>query len=283
MLFGGGYASGRLHADRLLAIRGTAVANTKRIEGIEGRDPAFDLPGSWIEPELQTEAEALGYTVVDPITVLVTHFGEIVRSEAPALFNRAATVRLLEDVRARQPGLVEELVPNTLTVSDVQRVLQTLIGEGVSIANIDLIVEHLADLARSQKDPSDLAERVRERLGYAICHQLRGRHEELAVLSLDPRIENQIVAGLRGAAGTADIEPTLAERLLRALGPLADAMIGQGRAPVLLCSGEVRRPLRGLTRRALPRLAVISVNEIPLKIALSSFETVQLEPRPEPA
>ncbi|WP_420606062.1 flagellar biosynthesis protein FlhA [Novosphingopyxis sp.] len=277
MLFGSGYASGTLHPERLLVISGGG--KPADIEGVPGADPAFNLPGVWIEPGLSEEARAKGYTVIDPLTVMLTHFGEVVRTEAATLLTRAAVVKLMEDVRERQPSVVEELIPNCLTMSDVQRVLQNLLAEGVSIANIDLIVEHLADLARSQKDPVELTEQVRQRMSFAICHQLRGRHPDLAVLSLDPRIENQILGNVKDAAGTPGmaLEPSVAEKLLRSLAPLADKMMGQGRTPVLLCSGEIRRYLHGLTRRALPRLAILSVNEIPVKIDLSSFDIVRIE------
>ncbi len=277
LLFGGGYASGRLHPDRLLAIRAQEAG--ERVEGIAGRDPAFDLPGVWIEPRLEGEAQAKGYTVIDPLTVLLTHFGEVVRGEAAMLLTRSTVVALLEEVRERQPSVVEELIPNTLAVSDVQRVLQNMLAEGVSIANIDLIVEHLVDLARHQKDPLELTELIRQRLGFAICHQLRGKHGDLAVLSLDPRVENQILASVRNApaGSTMPLEPSLAETLVRTLAPLSERMIGQGRTPVLLCGGEIRRYIHALTKRTLPRLAILSVNEIPLRIDLKSFDVVRLE------
>jgi flagellar biosynthesis protein FlhA len=128
---------------------------------------------------------------------------------------RPMVLRMLEDVRHRQPGLIEELVPAQLSISDIQRVLQNMLGEGVSIANIDLILENLADLARTSRDPADLTELVRQRLSYAICSQLRGAHPDLAVVSLDPRIENQIAASLNAASiGTLPIEPSLAEKLI---------------------------------------------------------------------
>jgi flagellar biosynthesis protein FlhA len=174
---------------------------------------------------------------------------------------------------------VEELIPTNLSVSDVQRVLQNLLAESVSIANLDLILEQLADLSRTQRDPSELTELVRQRMSYAICHQLRGRHRDLAVLSLDPRLENQITTGLAGAAagGMLPLDPKLAEQLIRRLSALAEAMHKDGRAPVLLCGGEIRRQLRTFTRRTIPRLAILSVNEVPMRITLASYDIVRLE------
>ncbi len=276
-LFGARYGAAELHSDRVLAIASQGAKG--RIDGIEAVDPAFGLPAFWIAESASAEARAAGYTIVDPITVLVTHFGEIVRGETATLLTRAAVVGLLDQVRGRQPGLVEELIPNTLTISDVQRVLQNLLGEGVSIANVDLIVEYLVDLARTQKDPADLTELVRQRMSYAICHQLRGKHSDLAVLSLDPRDENRIVASIAAASGQGGlaVEPRLAEAIIRRLSPLSEEMFRQGRAPVLLCGGEIRRHLRALTRRSLPKLSILSVSEIPMRISLRSFDVVRLE------
>lgn len=276
-LFGARYGAAEIQHDRVLAIASQGAKG--RLDGTETIDPAFGLPAYWIDEGASAGARAAGYTIVDPVTVMVTHFGEIVRSETATLLTRSAVGALLTEVRERQPGLVEELVPATMTVSDVQRVLQNLLGEGVSIANLDLIIEHLVDLARTQKDPSELTEMVRQRMSYAICHQLRGKHSDLAVLSLDPRVENQIVAsiGASGGQGSLAVEPRLAEAVIRRLAPLTEEMFRQGRAPVLLCGAELRRHLRSLTRRSIPKLSILSVSEIPMRISLKSFDVVKLE------
>jgi len=276
-LFGARYGAARIDAEGVLAI--AAQGNKTALEGVETSDPAFGLPAYWIEAARADAARSAGYTIVDPVTVLMTHFGEIVRGEVSTLLTRASVAALLDEVRGRQPGLVEELVPGTLALSDVQRVLQNLLAEGVSIANLDLIAEHLVDLARNQKDPAELTELVRQRISYTICQQLRGRHDDLAVLSLDPRIENQIAAsiGANAGGGSLVVEPRLAEQVIRKLSPLADEMFKQGRAPVLLCGAEIRRHLRTLTRRSIPRLSILSVSEIPMRISLKSFDVVRLE------
>ncbi len=274
-LFGARFGAAEIHPDRLLAI---APPASGKLEGIETRDPAFNLPALWIETADAEKARQAGIKVIDPVTVLMTHFAEIVQSEMATLVTRSVVVKMLEETRERQPGLLEELIPNILTVADVQRVLQNLLGEGVSIANIDLILEHLADLARSQKDPGELTELIRQRLSYSICHQLRGRHHDLAVLSLDPRIENQISSNLgQGAQNMLPVEPKLAEQLIRKLSTLAEDMHREGRSPVLLCGAEIRRHLKAFTKRSVPRLSVLSVNEIPMRISLRSFDIIRLE------
>lgn len=275
-LFGSRFASGEIHPTLELAIKGDSQSE---IEGIETRDPAFGLPAVWVDPSRIVAARDAGFKIVDPLTVLITHLGDVVQSELATLVTRPVITRLLEEARTRQPGLVEELVPNLLAVSDIQRVVQNLISEGVSVANFDLILEHLADLARSQKDPAAITELLRQRLGYAICHQLRGRHDDLAVLSLDPRIENQIANGLNqgGVQGAVLVEPRLADQLIRKISAKADKMHHEGRAPVLLCGPEVRRAIKTFTRRSIPRLSVLSVNEIPMRITLRSFDIVGVD------
>lgn len=275
--FGTAYGLGEIYPDKVLAVRSQDAAVP--LAGIETQDPAFGLPAVWTDESRSEAARDGGYTIVDAETVLVTHLSELVRTEAGTLLSRSVAMQLLDDVRGRQPGLVEELVPNVMSVSDVQRVLQNLLAEAVPVRNIDMIIEYLADIARHEKDPGELTEQLRQKLSYSICNQLRDRHRDLAVLSLDPRVENQILASVASGNGRGGlgVEPRLAEKLLRQLGALSGKMHMDGRVPVLLCGPEVRRPIRSLTKRTLPRLAVLSVNEIPMNIDLRSYDIVSLE------
>jgi flagellar biosynthesis protein FlhA len=256
-VFGTRYASGEVEPDQVLAIKGEQTKT--RIDGLDTIDPAFGLPATWIDESRSRDARDAGYTIVDPVTVFITHLSEILRGAAPQLLTRSATASLLDGVRQRQPGLVEELIPNMLSVSDVQRVLQHLLSEGVSIAAIDIVAEHLVDLARTEKDVGNLTELLRQRMGASICDKLKGRNRDLSVISLDPRLENQIQSGV-ASAGKRDslvVDPRLAERLIRKLLTMTAEMVRQGREPVLLCGGEIRRQVRTMTRRSLPRLAVL--------------------------
>lgn len=270
------YGTGQIHPDRMLAI--AQRDDVPRLAGIAGRDPAYGIPATWIEPALQRDAAQSGYSVIDAETVLVTHFVELVRLEVASLLTRAVTADLLDQLRERQPGLVEELIPNIMSVSDVQRILQNLLRERVSIANLDLIIETLVDVGRGERDPAELTERVRQALSTAICNGLKGQSTQLSVLSLDPRLENRIIAGVGSAeAATLGMEPRLAEQLLRGLAPLAEAMMRQGKAPVLLCAGPIRRLMVKLTQRSIPNLAILSVDEVPMRISLHSFDVVKVE------
>lgn len=273
-IFGDRLSDGTLMPDQTLAIHASHAA--EKLAGTPTRDPAFGLPAVWIAATEHASARARGYTLVDPVTVLVTHLGEILKSNVALLVTRNETSRILEGVRTRQPGLLEELVPNVLTVSDIQRVLQNLLAEGVPIRNIDLIIEVLADNGRHQKDPLALTETVRQRLGYSICQNLRGKQEALSVLTIDPRLEADIAQSLKLSDGSGQfvLEPAVAEQFLRRLLTLAESMMRKNLMPVLLCGPELRRHLKTFTRRAVPRLAVISISEIPHSIDLKSFEVI---------
>lgn len=275
--FGTAYGTGDIYPGQILAVRSRDTDTA--LPGIETQDPAFGLAAVWTDAANEETARESGYTVVDAETVLITHLSELVRTEAGTLLSRSVVLQILEEVRARQPGLVEELVPNVMSVSDIQRVLQNLLAEAVPLRNIDLIIEYLADIARHEKDAGELTEQLRQKLSYAICNQLRDRNRDLAVLSLDPRVENQILSSVTSGNGRGGlgVEPRLAEKLLRQLGTLSGKMHMDGRTPVLLCGPEVRRPIRSLTKRTLPRLAVLSVNEIPMNIDLRSYDIVSLE------
>lgn len=277
LLFGARHGQALIYPDQTLAIRSTKSAEP--LLGVEVRDPAFHLPGVWIDDDNRDRAVEAGYSLIDPITVLITHLGELLRSEAPLLLSRTQTVALLEGVRTRQPGLVEELIPAILTVSDVQRVLQALLAEQVSLRSIDQIIEALVDAGRTTKDPSELTEITRQRISHGICHGLRMGHDQLSVLSLSPRLEAQLTEAVKQGGGPTGliIEPQLAEQLIRKLMPMVESMMQQSLAPVLLCGPEIRRHLKTFTRRSIPRLSVVSVNEVPPSVDLASFGVIAVE------
>lgn len=271
LLFGDRYAQSAIQPEHTLAIRATEKSG--KLPGTEIRDPAFGLPAVWIEQERVAHARTLGYTPVDAMTVLVTHVTEVIKANVSTLLARTEVVSMLDGVRIRQPGLVEELVPGILAISDVQHVLQGLLDENVSLRNIDLVVEVLVDIGRHDKDPARLGEAIRQRLGHGICQAVQGDRETLPVLTLDPAIESSVLRNLQDSNGTGGfvIDPRLAESFLSRLLSQMDAMMRKNLSPVLLCRPEVRRALRTFTRRTAPRLTILSMNEVPHSIALTSF------------
>jgi flagellar biosynthesis protein FlhA len=273
---GGRVGRGVIYPDQTLAIH--TATNMPPLRGTVTKDPAFGLPGVWIAESQRDVARQGGYTLVDAMTVLVTHLTETLKTNASQLLTRTDTVKLLDGVRSRQPGLVEELVPTVLAVSDVQRTLQNLLSEQVSIRNLDLIVEVLADAGRSQKDPAILTDIVRQKLGLPICQSLRGNQDALSVLTMDPALESIITHGVQSGdgGGAFVLDPRLAEQFLKKLLTFAENMMRSNLSPVLLCSPEMRRHIKSFTRRAVPRLAVVAISEVPTSIDLKSFGVVSI-------
>src|SRR3990167_225026 len=173
--------------DRILAIN--PGGQRARLEGVETQDPAYGLPAQWIAKDHRQFARTAGYTLVDPDTVLMTHFSEIVKRYAPDLLTRAETERLVNRIRDQHASLIDELVPNVLSYSDIQKVLQLLLREQVSVRNMESVLEVLVDVGKTTKSPEDLAERVRERLGYTICQKLSDAKGEMHVMTLSPDVE----------------------------------------------------------------------------------------------
>lgn len=269
-----GVAKAELHLDKTLAVHG---AEQHLVKGVQTRDPTYGLPAVWIDDDQKETARAARYTLVDPLTVLVTHVIEVSKQHAPALLTRGETDRLLNTVREREPGLVEELVPSLLSVIDIQKVLQHLLRESVSIRNLEAILESLADTARLTKDPAALAEAVRQRLGASICYALTGGAGPLSVLTLDPVLEQTLLNGVRKAeapGSTLVVEPKLAEQLLAVLSSQCDRMIKSSQHPVLLCSPELRRHLRSLAERTVPQMRFLSMGEVPSSMSLKFFGSV---------
>jgi len=265
---------GEARPDNLLAIH--PAGDVKSIPGEVTRDPTYGLPALWIEPSQREAAMAARYTLVDSQTVLMTHLTEVLRRESATLLTRAETERLLARVRQSQPTLVEELIPTVLSASDVQRVLQNLLREKVSIRHIEAILETLADAGRSSKDAAWLTERVRQRLGQAICQQLIGDAGTLHVMTLDPSLESQFMHSMRSveAGQPLVIDPKVAEQFMSKLVMQAERMMKGNLLPVLLCSPELRRHLRTLSERVLPHLRVLAMTEVPQTIELKSYGVV---------
>jgi flagellar biosynthesis protein FlhA len=275
-LHGNRVADGELIPDRLLALKPGPDAPPLR--GIEAVDPSYGLPAVWIPESLRMQARQAGYTVVEPATVFLTHLTEVLKKHAALLLSRAEVERLVGTVRKTDPGLVEELIPATLSLTEVQKVLQNLLHERVPIRNLALILETLADCARQHKDPAILTEQVRQRLGPAICQGLINRENEIPVLVLDSAVEDTVARSLRSMeSGQALVlEPRYAEQVLLRLAAQVEKMVGSNHLPVLVCAPELRRHLKLFTERVLPQLSIISLSEVPSQVSLRSFSTVSL-------
>lgn len=269
-------AKAEVRMERLLAIHPSG--DTRAIPGEATKDPTYGLPALWIDASQRDAAVAARFTLVDAQTVFLTHLTEILRRESATLLTRADTERLLARVRDSHPGLVEELVPTVLSLGDVQKVLQHLLREKVSIRHIEAILETLADAGRATKDALALTEAVRQRLGPAICQALVGDAGALQVLTLDAAMEAGFLQNLQAAeaGGQFALDPRMAEQFIQRLVFHAEKMMKSNLLPVVLCAPELRRHIRSLSERVLPHLRVISMAEVPHAVELKSFGVVSL-------
>ena len=268
-------ARGRIMAGHLLAMDpGDAVG---KLQGIPTTEPAFGLPAIWVHQSQHAEAEALGYTVVDSESVIVTHLTETIRSHAASLLTRQDVRQLLDQLKASNEAVVNEVVPDVLSLGEIQRVLQALLGEGVSIRDLGAIVEAVGDKARLTRDPNLLAEYARQALGRSITAPYLDANRTLHAITLDPTIEHEVVSSITQTTEGEYLamEPSRAQAVLGALRTQSErASTHGGIRPVLLCSARVRRHLRRLIEQTLPQLAVCSYNEIASGISVETIGVV---------
>src|SRR6185312_12790941 len=255
-------ARGRIMPGHLLAMNPGDALGT--LNGIPTREPAFGLEAVWVHESSRAEAESLGYTVVDPESVIVTHLTETIRSHAAELLSRQDVRALLDRLKETNAAVVEEVVPEMLSLGEIQRVLQSLLGEGVAIRDLGTIVEAIGDKARTTRDTSLLSEYARQALGRAITAPHLDEQLRLQAITLDPAIEQEVSTSI---TQTTDgeylaMEPTRAQAIVSALRAQVEHATARGAQPVLLCSARIRRHLRRLVAQAQPHLPVCSYNEI---------------------
>lgn len=263
-------ASGELEYDQLLAINPGGA--TLALEGKATKEPTYGLSALWIDEAQRNQARVAGYTLVEPDTVLLTHLSELAKKYAPDFLTRAETERLVSFKRPALGSLVDDLIPQVLSYSDVQRVLQCLLKEQVSIRNLETILEVLVDSGRHTKDAEELAEGVRASLGASLYERLVDKNGDLNVLTIAPALESYMLSSVRNRDGTGGgvLPPVELERFIKSVAREAERQLGNNVSPVLMCSPQLRRLLRSLLSRAVPHLAVLSVTEIGRHARVSS-------------
>jgi flagellar biosynthesis protein FlhA len=255
-------AQDELQPGLMLAIN--SGLSTGRLDGIEARDPAFGTEAKWISPGLQDEAELYGYTVVEPGAVLATHLTEICRRHADEVLTRDATKHLVEELKQTSPAVVDELVPEVMSLAEVQNVLQLLLREQISIRQLGLILETLGDFAPRTKDPLLLAEYARHRLARQICTRYRDKEGQLHTVALDPALEDRVRAGFEHTERGLFVRmsPQAIEVTCQLIRRETDKLVTQGLTPIVLVSPQIRAALKQITENHLPHLVVLSFNEI---------------------
>jgi len=265
-----------MREDCMLAI--SSDATPPPIPGVATREPAFGVTATWIAPALQNEALAKGYAVVDQTSVLATHLAEVIKQHAPELLTRNETKRLLDRLADAQPKLVEELTPKLLALGEVQKVLQQLLREQVSIRDLGTILESLIDAAQSTKNPVLLVEAARQTLGRALVRPLLTPEGNLRVLALDGSLEEELSRAFNPQAPvTAQaqaLQPPLARRILDGLRRILGEQAGMMNA-VLLCPTPARFHLKRLLEPFLPKMVVLSPGEIPPMVPVQTVATLR--------
>lgn len=278
LIKGNQVASAEILVDHFLAMDPGNV--TTRINGIETREPAFNLPALWIPDSQREEAMMAGYTVVDPATVIATHLTEVFKRHLSDFLDRQAVQGLLDTLGKHSPKAVEDLVPGVLPLGTVQKVLQLLVRENVSIRDMLTIVETLGDFGPGMKNPDMLAEYVREKLSRSIVRPYLDSQGTLPVLTLNPHAERMVQEGIRQAENGAtflSLNPAAAQRLVQNINTAVENAVNTDGQPVLLANPMVRPHLAQLITRFLPTVPVISQAEIPPDIRLQSVGTVAAE------
>ena len=268
-------SEGEVMLHHLLAMDPGTV--TKPVEGVATTEPAFGLPALWIPERERERAQFAGYTVVDLPTALATHLTEVIRSHASELLGRQEVQNLLDNVAKRQPKVVEELVPALLTLGQVQKVLQNLIDEEISIRDLQTILEALADWAPVSTDTDLLTEYVRTALSRTITHRYVTDTGELQVVTLSPALEEElgraIAEGERGQQ--LSMEPKRAQQIIDTLAKTTRDLQAANVTPLLLVRPQLRRHVRRLTERFIKGLAVVSFNEIEPTVRIRSMAVVE--------
>jgi len=261
----------------LLAVNADPKART--LPGVETREPAFGVAARWIQPGLEDQALAAGYSVVDQTTVIGTHLGELIRKHAYELLGRQETKRLLDSLNDSHPKLVEELVPKLMSLGEVQKVLQQLLREGVSIRDLGAILETLVEAAHVSKSVVHLVESVRQTLGRSIVHKLVDRDGGLRVMVMQPAMEQQVVGTFdpdgagrllgSGAVSSGDSLKKLMESVKSLIGS-----VGGSATAVLLCPSPARYHLKRWLEPLLPKVTVLAAQEIPPEVRVRSIGSI---------
>ena len=256
----------------------------EELPGEKTKDPAFGLPALWITEDKRDEAERAGYTVVDPPSIIATHLTEIIKRHAAELLGRQETQAIIDSIRRDYPAVVDEVLMGRdgkgLTMGNIQKVLQGLLKEQVSIRNMVSILEAIADFAPLTTDTRFLIEKARHALASQICHQYANEERTLNVLTLDPSLEQKIVdSKVQDSSGDiyAALEPALHNMWIRSVGKAVRAVHDQGYFPVILCSFQARYLVKTALERELPEVAVLSVSEIAQDYTVGSIGVIRLE------
>ncbi|WP_066053310.1 flagellar biosynthesis protein FlhA [Robertmurraya korlensis] len=270
-------ARGELLLDHYLAM--SPGIDDDSIEGIDTVEPSFGLPAKWITEEVKEQAEIFGYTVVDPPSVVSTHITEVIKNNAHELLGRQETKQLIDHLKESYPILVEEVTPNPLTVGEIQKVLGKLLRESVSVRNLPIIFETLADFGKVTTDTDLLAEYVRQALARQITNQYRAGGQTIRVVTVSGKIEKVIVDNIQQTehGNYLALDPAVSQSILESLATQVEQLSIMEQTPIVLCSPAVRMYVRQLTERYFPQIPILSYNELEANVEVQSVGVVNID------
>ena len=279
LLKGNVIAQGDLLPGHWLAMN---ASNSKTVlKGMPTVEPVFKLPATWVTEVERKHAEASGYTVVDGASVLVTHLSETVKRNCHEILSRQDVQNLLDNLKQTHPTVVTELIPAQLNVGQVQRILQNLLAEGISIRNLAGILEKVSDYAALTKNPDELSEHARRALGPQIVKPYQGDGGKLQAITLDPRLEQQIAQGVRQSPSEINlmIEPRLARHIVDTLSQRVQHLLSAGQQPIVMCAPQIRLAFRRFFENTFADLTVLSYAEVPARVEIQNAGVITgLEP-----
>ncbi|HEX4343244.1 MAG TPA: flagellar biosynthesis protein FlhA [Verrucomicrobiae bacterium] len=274
LLKGNSIAQGQLVPGQWLAMN---ASNSKAtLKGIPTVEPVFQLPATWVTDVERKSAEVAGFTVVDAPSVLVTHLSETVRRHCAEVLTRQDVQVLLDNLKQTHPTVVNELIPGLLSISQVQRILQNLLSEGISIRNLAGILEKVGDYATTTKNPDDLSEYARRALGSQLTKPYQTENGNLRAITMDPKLEAQLAQGIRQTPNEVAliIEPRIARHVIDTLSKVVQQMLSAGQPPVILCAPQLRLAFRRFFENTFSDLAVLSYAEVPPRVQIQNSAVI---------
>ncbi|HEX9046374.1 MAG TPA: FHIPEP family type III secretion protein, partial [Verrucomicrobiae bacterium] len=245
-------------------------------KGVPTVEPVFQLPATWVAEVERKNAEVSGFTVVDAPSVLITHLSETVRRHCHEILTRQDVQALLDNLKQTHPAVVNELIPGQLSIGQVQRILQNLLAEGISIRNLAGILEKVGDYAAFTKNPDELSEHARRALGPQLSRPYQTENGAVRAITIDPKLEAQLAQGVRQSASEIAliIEPRLARHVVDSLSRFMQQMISAGQQPVVLCAPALRLAFRRFFESTFNDLAVLSYAEIPPRVQVQNAAVI---------
>lgn len=269
--------------DRVLAMS-MGGGDASKLNGIPTIEPVFGIQAMWVPEEEKRNAEVEGCTVVDPSSVLVTHLADVLKREAHLILEREGTQRLLDLIKDKNPTLVSELLPDLVNVGVIQRTLQNLLRERVSIKNLTIILETIADMASVTKNPDDLSEQARKRLGMYFVKEYESEPNKLLAMTFEPTLEQTLVSRVKRSQFDIGLlmDPSLTEGIITEIEPKIREMSDRGLTPILVTTAELRLAFRRFMEPSFPQLIILAYQELPSETHVEPFAAIALEDKSLP-